>query len=211
MRNKDKTKKVTSPTFFSVLLHFFITNSFLPSLCGLGEWGWQAVHHSCSWLLPSHKFFLLQHMTPSMGQSLTNCFRMGPSHGIESFRNRLQQQGSSTEHTSYQEPAPAGFPQAAGQFLLHFLTLSHSCCTTFFTLSYIYCHRGATSTTAGLSSGQHWGCQSQLSVAVSSMGQALVLSQRGHSSSTSCYQKLGTCTQFKILNQSHEKMGGYLG
>lgn len=34
---------------------------------------------------------------------------------------------------------------------------------------------------------------------------------RGHPSSTSCYQNLGTCPQHKILSQTHEKMGGCLG
>lgn len=57
MRNKDKTKKFTSPTFFPSLLHSFILNSFLPSLWWLGEWGLKSVHHSSCWLLLFHNFF----------------------------------------------------------------------------------------------------------------------------------------------------------
>lgn len=97
-----------------------------------------------------------------------------------------------------------GFPEAAGQFLLHFLTplsqLLHSIFYPLFNIFSQRCH-------------QHH-CWAQLWPALSGCvqhGSSPVLSQKGHPSSTSCYENLGTCTQYKILSQTHEKMSGYLG
>lgn len=68
MRNKDKTKKFTSQTFLPGSLHSFIPNSFLPSPVMTGRMG---IAVSASQLLLAapfySKFFLLQHVTPSMG------------------------------------------------------------------------------------------------------------------------------------------------
>lgn len=85
-----------------------------------GRMGIAVSHHSCSWLFPSpDNFFLLQHVAPSMGQSFTNCSSMGPSYGAESFRNRLQQQGSPTSSLLQHglstgcRAVPAAFPHSS--------------------------------------------------------------------------------------------------
>lgn len=73
---------------------------------------------------------------PFHGIVLHKLFQHRPSHRVQSFRNRLQQQGSPTDHTSYQEllqrglstgcrAVPVAFPHSslavAAQYFLLFL------------------------------------------------------------------------------------------
>lgn len=70
------------------------------------EWGLQLVHNALSLPLPPPHALPLLLGPFHVLQFLMKLTRVGPSHGVQSFRSRLLQHGAPQVHKSYHEPAP---------------------------------------------------------------------------------------------------------
>lgn len=143
---ETKTKLKNSPPKLSSQACFtpsFPTPSSPP---WLGEWGLQSVHHSSCWLLPSTQNFFCSSMWPLPWDS--------PSQTVPAWALPTGHNSSGTDCSSRNPPqiipptrscSSMGFPEAAGQFLLHFLTplsqLLHSIFYPFFNIFSQRCHQ----------------------------------------------------------------------
>lgn len=133
MQNKDKTKKFTSPTFFPGFTPSFPSPSSPPC----DDRGNGACSQCTQFLSAApfcSRFFPAPACGPSHGIVLHKLFQHGPFPQGTILQEQIAAAG--VPHRSYLLPgacSSAGFPQAVGQFLLHFLTpLSQLLCSVFY-------------------------------------------------------------------------------